>query len=122
MVHRTASFAASFFYGGPCILAPLIRAAQIGGGLVAMPPPRIFWKLLADRWGLTVPYIWALILVGGCVVCFLFRALGLGREMGPRTRHPYPRLGPVKRVAQIGSGSVATSPSPPGRYGPAVGG
>ena len=62
--------------------------------------------------GADPPPIWATLFLGpslgcGCLVFGDLRRSGIGVEMAPKRRHPQPRLGPRKRVAQMVGGLVA---------------
>ena len=76
---------------------------------------------MTDRCGLTVPDFRTLIADKDASFFDHFRRSDIGVEMAPKMRHPLPRLGTIKRVAQIGGGLVAISTGSSGNRGPIVG-
>ena len=71
--------------------------------------PMIFRKMRTDRWGLMAPYVWTLIPARNASFFGDFRRCGIGVEMAPKMRHPYLRIGAIKRASQIGVGLVGIS-------------
>ena len=69
--------------------------------------PRISRILRANRSGLTVPYFRTLIAAKNASIFGDTMRPGIGAEMAPKMRNPYPRLGPIKMVFQMCGGLAA---------------
>ena len=88
---------------------------------VGRDPPMIFRKMRTDRWGLMAPYVWTLIPARNASFFGDFRRCGIGVEMVPKMRHPYLRIGAIKRASQIGVGLVGISQDLPDITGRSLG-
>ena len=84
-------------------------------------PPMIFRESRTDRWKLTLPPACPLIAAKDILFPGSFPTRYRRGYNSTKTRQPNPRLGPRKRVVQIGVGLVAISTWPPGNRGPIVG-